>query len=350
MANLLFITRSFGGGGAEGVVNTLMNESLERSDLKIHRLVLVSCSSLNDKNNTHLNSTSALRYTLQIYKFFKENKIDIVISNLTYVNIIMILMNFLIRKRLFCVEHNIIYSKQYQHYTQPIYIRLMAKFLYKFASGIVCVSQGVASDVSAFYKVKQENIRVINNPISVKHCCIDKKYNKTSPLIYLGAHSFQKGIEDLLYAYEEYYLESECPRSLIIYGAHNSNTSTYKSIISNLSSCKNITFGGFIEPSKAISSAHCVIIPSRWEGFCNVVVESIVIGAHVITTTCHYGPSEIVRNLGEGELYDPGDIQTLTEKMIKIDELPYLKKTYGYNDYLPSSVYKKYISLVSKDV
>ena len=45
MSNILFITRSFGGGGAERVVASLMDEAAASpSSTNVHRLILVSNS------------------------------------------------------------------------------------------------------------------------------------------------------------------------------------------------------------------------------------------------------------------------------------------------------------------
>jgi len=350
MSNVLFITRSFGGGGAESVVASLMDEAgASPASRNVHRLILVSNSSYNDDKNTHLDAISALRSIPLLFNFLRDSEFDVVISNLTYVNIITIFLNFFLRKNLFCVEHNIVFSKPYRHYTQPLYIRVLARLLYNYPAGLICVSTGVAADISKFYKVSKEKVHVINNPISVRYCGISKEYSSAAPFIYFGAHSYQKGIEDLLLAYDQYYSQSHDPRPLVIYGRPNCNTGSYSALISKFSSKASISFGGFVDPLEAVMASHCVVVPSRWEGFCNVVAESIIIGSHVIATTCHSGPAEIVENLREGELYTPGDVRALADKMIFLDEKRYVKRAFGYSEYTPAEVYKRYINLVETD-
>ena len=91
---ILFITRSHNGGGAEKVVESLIEASEQKkfNSYIIKRLILVSNSNLTDDKNIHLNSKSAMLSFLEIYRIIKKENFETIISNLVYVNILLILI------------------------------------------------------------------------------------------------------------------------------------------------------------------------------------------------------------------------------------------------------------------
>ncbi|MEL6216126.1 MAG: glycosyltransferase, partial [Pseudomonadota bacterium] len=54
-------------------------------------------------------------------------------------------------------------------------------------------------------------------------------------------------------------------------------------------------------------------LPSRWEGFGNVIVEALALNVPVIASDCPGGPAEILVNGRWGTLVAPDDAETLAE-------------------------------------
>ena len=66
---------------------------------------------------------------------------------------------------------------------------------------------------------------------------------------------------------------------------------------------------------------------SKYEGFANVLVESVALNTPVISANCNSGPSEILLNGKGGDLYKPDSINDLTNKIYNFFENPKILKS-----------------------
>ena len=71
-------------------------------------------------------------------------------------------------------------------------------------------------------------------------------------------------------------------------------------------------------PWKFLSKSNLFVLPSIWEGFGNVIVESMLIGIPVISSDCPSGPREILNNGKSGKLFQVGDYNHLANIMEEI--------------------------------
>ena len=79
---------------------------------------------------------------------------------------------------------------------------------------------------------------------------------------------------------------------------------------------EHITFKGFVEePLALMKSADLFVISSRWEGFCNVIVEALLCGLPIVATDCPSGPDEILDQGRFGRLVPVGDAPELALAM-----------------------------------
>ena len=69
-------------------------------------------------------------------------------------------------------------------------------------------------------------------------------------------------------------------------------------------------------PWKYLSRSNLFVLSSIWEGFGNVIVESMFLGIPVISTSCKSGPSEILANGKYGKLFNIRDYNKLSELIL----------------------------------
>lgn len=70
-------------------------------------------------------------------------------------------------------------------------------------------------------------------------------------------------------------------------------------------------------------NASLTLLTSNYEGFPNVLIESIVLGTPVVSFDCPSGPREILDYGKYGKLVEPGDIKGLASAMQDVLENPY---------------------------
>lgn len=96
------------------------------------------------------------------------------------------------------------------------------------------------------------------------------------------------------------------------------------------------------------TKARCTLLSSLYEGFPNVLVESIACGTPVVSYNCPNGPSEIIIDGVNGYLVDYLDIEDLYKKINKtLDEeldINLIKKS--AERYYPEKIAKKYIEVI----
>lgn len=77
-----------------------------------------------------------------------------------------------------------------------------------------------------------------------------------------------------------------------------------------------------------MKNAEAFIHSSKYEGFCLVILEALILGKAVIASNCKVGPSEILLNGKYGELFEVGNREELKTKIEKLIENKELKNKY----------------------
>ena len=86
---------------------------------------------------------------------------------------------------------------------------------------------------------------------------------------------------------------------------------------------KDVHLMGFVDdPFSYVKRADVFVLSSLWEGFGNVVAESLALGTQVVSTNCPSGPSEILGNGDYGRLVPIGNTEALSEEMLKAVKHP----------------------------
>ena len=78
-----------------------------------------------------------------------------------------------------------------------------------------------------------------------------------------------------------------------------------------------------------MESAGIFVLPSRFEGFPNVLIEAMAMGAAVISADCPHGPSEIIADNQDGRLVPVGAVEQLAAAIADLIESPARREELG---------------------
>jgi poly(glycerol-phosphate) alpha-glucosyltransferase len=92
-----------------------------------------------------------------------------------------------------------------------------------------------------------------------------------------------------------------------------------KSLVASLGLEKRVEFKGYTaNPLEVFSAALYSVLPTRFEGFGLVIVESMACGCPVISYDVKYGPCELIEHGEDGFLIKGGDVKRLSKAMLKL--------------------------------
>ncbi|KGF36656.1 glycosyltransferase family 4 protein [Hoylesella buccalis] len=150
-------------------------------------------------------------------------------------------------------------------------------------------------------------------------------------VIAVGRLTKVKGFDFLIDAWGK--VNKEHPDwELVIYGDGEERSNLQRQI-ENLGLSSVIQMPGRTKELVSKYAASSIfILTSREEGFGNVMIEAEACGLPIIAFDCPYGPREIIRNEYNGYLIPKiGDVDTLSEKIIKLISDSTLRKKIGNN-------------------
>lgn len=160
-----------------------------------------------------------------------------------------------------------------------------------------------------------DHIKVVYNPCPT--IPFSQKYEKTKSILYAGTINQRKGYADLIRAFAKVALEH--PDWKIIF-AGNGEIEQARTLAKELGIEGQVDFLGWVNgenKDKAFRRASVFCLPSYAEGFPMAVLDAWAYGLPVITTPVGGIPDVAI----DGEnmlLFQPGDINTLAEKLEQI--------------------------------
>ncbi|MBI5050964.1 MAG: glycosyltransferase, partial [Nitrospirae bacterium] len=146
-------------------------------------------------------------------------------------------------------------------------------------------------------------------------------------LVNAGRLIHQKGQDILLNAFK--LVLEKTPARLIILGEGPLLKDLLK-LSETLKIKDNVDFAGFQKnPYTFMSHCDVFVLPSRWEGFPNVMIEAMACGAAVVATRCQSGPEEVITDSVNGLLVPVEDEEKLSEAILKAIANPDLSASMG---------------------
>lgn len=200
--------------------------------------------------------------------------------------------------------------------------RLLRRMTYWQADAVVAQTRDAAHWVSGVCGV---NAIAIPNPL---RALPDVEYAREPMILAVGRLTRQKGFDVLIRAFSKVYSGFSDWRLVIV------GSGPELPVLRRLCADLNVTSRvEFRDPEQNIESwmarAGLVVQSSRFEGFPNVVLEAMGMGAAVISSDCRSGPSEIIQDGINGRLVPVEDVAALARAIEELLREPALRARFG---------------------
>lgn len=279
----------------------------------------------------NLNTQHFYLLLFKFIKYFRKESPDIFVSAFPHINIISIIAKSFarVKTKLVLGERTTIscltdsartFFGRLIAYFLPYFIR----FFYPRADKIVCVSKGVAEDLSKIINLPNKIIVIYNPVISDRIYRLTKEKvfhpwfldKKTPTILAVGRLIKAKDYPTLLRAFN---LVSQKKIIHLVILGKGEEKERIELLGQKLEISKDIVFLGFQKnPYKYMSKASVFVLSSSREGFPSTLIEAMACGVPVVSTDCQSGPNEIIKNGKNGILVSVGDWKSLAEAILKL--------------------------------
>jgi glycosyltransferase involved in cell wall biosynthesis len=307
----------------------------------------------------NLKSKRTLSSIIPLLKYMLSERPDVLISSLGAQNIAAISANLLGVKptTVAVTQHNSLSKEANLTRTrQQRYMPFLYRYFLPLADGVIAVSEGVADDMSIVAQFDRSRINVLYNP-AYPDGLADKLadpyfhplFEANEPVILaVGRLIEQKGFDTLIEAFA--LLAKEKSVQLAILGVGHL-LGQLQQQAERLGISQRVHFLGFQQnPLVFMKNSKMLVLSSRYEGFGNVLVESMACGTPVVSTDCESGPSEILEKGKYGELVMVDDIPALYRAMLKTLATPISSDVLRCRamEFHPGQIVQQYLNVINK--
>lgn len=339
MKNILILTNSLNGGGAEKVLRDLLryiDKSKYNVDIALINKEGIYLEEIENKHdvkeivknysdidgNLFIRMYKLLRRKLKLYLISSNNKIidkiipdkyDIEIAFLEGFSTKIISKRKNLAKKIAWVHIDL---KKHRTLTRKCEFKAYNKM-----DKIICVSNDSANSFKDLYPDFSHKVEVIYNPIDVNKVKELSKVSENEILkknglvnfITIGRLSYQKGYDILLKVHKEL-IQEGIDHNIYILGEGKEREYLEKYIKSETLDNTVKLLGFKKNPYPYIVSADVFVCSSRYEGFSLALAECLLLGKPIISTECA-GPKELLNNGEYGVLVKAENIEGLKNAM-----------------------------------
>jgi glycosyltransferase involved in cell wall biosynthesis len=203
--------------------------------------------------------------------------------------------------------------------------RLARRLAYPKARAIVVQTESIASWARARFNIP---VHVIPNPVGLDAGEVRREQRDVQWVISLGRLTQQKGFDVLIKSFAALAVKHPSWR-LAIYG-EGPDRAQLERLRAESGCGDRILLPGLIKDSVgALGEANLFVLPSRFEGYPNALLEALACGLPVIATACPGGTAEILANGAHGMLVPPDDITAMTTALDAMLSAPELREAYA---------------------
>jgi len=278
---------------------------------------------------------SNIRHINALKRYLETQQPDVVLSALTYTN-----LTALWAKRLSSVKIPVIVSERIalsahrqsegrEHRWRWRFILPMVRRTYRFADGIVAVSDSVADDLTKNAHIDRNAITTIYNPVvdntlselaaqPLQHPWFDP--GQPPVILSVGRLIPQKDFCTLLRAFA--LLRGEKNIRLVILG-EGRQRAELAALAQELGVAADLDMPGFVDnPYRYMARASVFALTSLYEGLPGVLIQALACGCPVLSTDCPGGSAEILEDGKYGQLVPVRDISKLADALKTVLDNP----------------------------
>lgn len=198
---------------------------------------------------------------------------------------------------------------------------------YKYSDLIVSLTSEMKKDLVANWGVDEEKIIVIPNGVNLPPCASASKAEGTNQKVLLNVGRLERQKNQTLLLEVFAIVARDVDAKLVILG-DGSERNRLLMHADSLGILPRVEFLGHVEDTAPYYQvADLLILTSFYEGFPNVLLESLAWGVPVVSVNCLTGPKDIVANEDYGFLVDSYDPVILAGYIKKALEKSYDKLT-----------------------
>lgn len=230
-----------------------------------------------------------------------------------------------LRPRLIVADHCSLIRQYADRRRTLAAIRLTMMLTYRFADGVVAVSDGLADEIAALARLDRSRISRIYNPVgpplrSAADPAALWPAGSARRVLAVGSFKAQKNHALLVEAFAM--IARQRPAVLAIVGK-GPLAPQLSAQIAAAGLTDAVRLPGFTPtPGDWYAGADLFVLSSDYEGFGNVLVEALHAGLPVVSTDCPCGPCEVLGGGEWGELVTPGNAAALAQAMGKALDAP----------------------------
>ncbi|TDB60656.1 glycosyltransferase [Photorhabdus khanii] len=327
----VFLISSLAGGGAEGVcvniANGLAEQGWQVTLLVLHMNNSVYHDRVSDKVDIQILGINHARQSLfSLRSWIIENKPQKIVAFNYELTVLLVLVRYTIRKSFSIITRNVnTISKETKH-TRGIWrkfiVNKLINIFYPKADHIVNQCQGMKNDLLTVFPFIENKCSVIYNPVNkvvenYAHTINFNKVVKENYILCIGRLEEQKAFHYAIQAFSE--IVNILPDLRLKIVGQGNLKKHLKALVQDLGISHRVDFEGFQSDIKPYYlHARLTLLTSLYEGFPNILVESITLGTPVVAFDCPNGPREIIQNNVNGILVPFGDIARLKEGLVSV--------------------------------
>lgn len=307
MNRITFVIGGLGGGGAENVCVTLANEFSMRG-ISVDLIVLNlksdrrSTSLLPEVNLIDLKCKGVRTSALSLLRYLWREKPEKILSFNRQISVMLVVLRSLFFLSFFLISRNIIFlsvaESKKKGFWHGFLIKGLIKYFYPKSDLFIAQAEEMKKDIIEYLYVPEKRVAVINNPISTTISSMNESdivnaNRSRNYILCVGRLEAQKRFDLAIKSFAK--IKTDLPGLRLKILGSGSQELYLRNMAVELGIGNDVDFEGYCyDTVQYFLNAELTLMTSEFEGFPNVLLESIALGTKIVSVDCPSGPSEIV--------------------------------------------------------